>query len=205
MNILVIADTRNRWSKSLMRLRRDGNEFRREARAFAQHWECKGASVTVVETKAKKSWKKYKLVLDAIKNHDGPIHYLALFCHGWHDGISLGFSRYHIPALVQAIRSKDPYMPRCFVLLYACSAFKCDNSFGPILGEKLGCLCLTFGHSTKGHTTRNPFVYQSYFYEGRKPWIPEIALGWWARRKSAAWKEWKAKMKTDYRFYFWSE
>jgi hypothetical protein len=213
MKILAIADTRNRP------FRRDGDEFRREARAFTRHWESKGADVTLVETKERRNWKKYRLVLKAIRNHCGQIDVLAMFCHGWHDGISLGFRRYHITELTAELSVKNTpidfykynndksFKNDMIVLLYACKAFKKENSFGPVLSYKMTHFFTdseVIGHSTSGHTTRNPFVWNSIGGNEKIPWIPEVALGWWKRRKSPKWKSWCARLKTTKRFDFWA-
>jgi hypothetical protein len=207
MKILAIADTRNRWWKRRNMFKKDGDEFKRQAQAFRDHWEAKGATVTLIETSEKKNWKKHRLVLRAIEEHEGPIDVLALFCHGWHNGISLGFTRYLVPDLGEALIGKGHHSIK--VVLYACSTFRRLSSFGPRLCEWFRMHpvnVLVVGHSTKGHATRNPFVYNAK----NIPWVlvwPHIRhaeLPWGVRRKHPEWKAWVKRLKGPDQYDFWA-
>jgi hypothetical protein len=200
MRILAIADTRNRL------FRRDGDEFGRQMLAFAKHWRAKGASVNTIAIDEKKNWKKHRLVLEAIEGCDGPVDAIAFFCHGWHNGISLGFTRYHIPELATALKNNRLFnqMEKITTVLYACSTFKKKTSFGPRLADATDGMNLSVvvGHSTKGHCTRNPFASRAAFGL-MSPFKPCIRLSWWKRRKSPEWKAWVERLKGPDQYDFW--
>ncbi|MHC4575501.1 MAG: hypothetical protein ACYS76_15480, partial [Planctomycetota bacterium] len=180
------------------------DEFKRQALAFKDHWEAKGADVEMHFVTFKKGWKKHNLVLDAIEHHEGPIDVLALFCHGWKSGISLGFRNWHIGDLVGALREKGPRWTN--VILYACSTMGKRNAFGHRLARELntnGYMGDVVGHSTKGHCTRNPFVWVAGESSGGEPWLPCIGLGWRKRRKSPQWKAWVKRLQGPEQYDFW--
>jgi len=198
MNILVLVDARNRL------LKHDGDEFLREAKLFSEHWQALGANVTLHATYKKKMWVKKKFVLDAIKAHDPNMDVIAMFCHGWKSGVSLGFRNRDVFDLAEAIDDKGPRWKE--VLLYACSTMKGQDSFGARLARELyrseSGAGYVYGHSTKGHCTRNPFVYSC---KGREvwAWLSFIDLPWSQRRKNSNWWGWVEQLKTSDRFDFW--
>ncbi len=95
---------------------------------------------------------------------------IALFCHGWPDGIQLGFrtntgmsyrntSMSDTDALALAIsRIASPDVK---VILYACSAGANDNGFAATLRDSLVQYCPQCridAHKTVAHATKNPHV-----------------------------------------------
>jgi hypothetical protein len=203
MNILAFADIRNRL------FRRDGKEFHRCAWEFKGVMEEAGHTVTLVETDEKKKWKKHQLVMRHLLTHPDPVDAVVFFCHGWHNGISLGFTRYHAGDLADAIAHAAGPDGSSDVILYACSTFKKKTSFGVTLCDELrdaGHVGTVVGHRTAGHATRNPHVWWS-LTSGHKgewePWCNFIALPWLKRRKSDEWKRWVARLKTDDQYRFW--
>ena len=96
-----------------------------------------------------------------------PFDRLAIFCHGWGDGIQLGFSRgAELESLAAAVAAAST--DRLKVALYACSTARSDGppgdggegGFADSLRDLLASAgrpeVTVFGHTSAGHTTRNP-------------------------------------------------
>ncbi len=91
-------------------------------------------------------------VLDALfrAQHAG-LSELALFCHGWPDGLAFGFKGKDGAACLAA--GIESATEDCTIVLYACSA---GREFAPELARMLGPSFRVWAHSSRGHTTRNP-------------------------------------------------
>lgn len=154
--------------------------------------------------------KRRTLVIDAISQFGGHEVFdaVAFFCHGWADGIQLGFTRKTVGDLAKALSA---IVTRTVVVpLYACSTGQDPNdspdsapgvgegSFADRLRDALcevnAIDCRVMGHTMAGHTTTNPCV---LFFDGMG--VPTGGVGGYSpvARKTEAWKRWKAAM-TDW-------
>jgi len=163
--ILVLAPLYNTGTK------KDATgAFQPEALAFAKQHGVPKAQVVWIDNHLSKPAMR-KAVLGAIAKaiaENGPLEAVAIFCHGWMDGIQLGFTRANVGDLAKAIAA----VKNVCVVLYACSTAKGDSGsaagtagdggFADLLRDALcqaGAVdCQVDAHTTAGHTTKNPFV-----------------------------------------------
>jgi hypothetical protein len=139
---------------------------------------------------------------------------IALFCHGWMDGVQAGFLRSHAGTLAKAIHEAVAPAPNAvttsvIVPLYCCSTGKDpqgdplgasgsgDDSFVDRLRDELCGVgqieCRVMAHTVKAHTTMNPMV---IFMDGMG--VPTGGVGGYppVKPKSAHWITWKKALKT---------
>lgn len=99
---------------------------------------------------------------------------VAVFCHGWQDGIQIGFSRKSVMQFAEAISLATKGNQKVTVPLFCCStgedpedesltaAGTGDDSFADKLRDALceiGLVhCRVMAHTTVAHTTSNPMV-----------------------------------------------
>jgi len=137
---------------------------------------------------------------------------LALFSHGWRDGVQAGWRKGDIWRLAKAL--KACCVPEPVVALYCCDAGRDgdadredDRASGPG-GEggfadmlrhelvRIGVRGTIFAHTTEGHTTCNPFV---------RVFRPDEVAGgeWLVEPRSPMWRAWRrALATTDLRMRF---
>lgn len=158
-------------------------------------------------------------VSEAISAH-GPMDTIAFFCHGFRRGIQAGFMLAHIPDLAHLLQQHMHHAsPR--VILYACDAARDldlerddDRDVGPGgdggFADELRDQCENNGfplqvtaHSTRGHTTINPYVRRFVVGTGQKG-------GYWViAPRSKYWYRWRQALRARddtlrYRFPFMS-
>jgi hypothetical protein len=181
MNSLTLSSIRNRIG------RRDGNEFKRESRAFHKYWreDDPGNVSTLVEYESKGAANKRNAVLHAIDCYDGPmLDVVAFFCHGTWNKLDGAFSVEHARHLAGALA------PHCDcqidVVLYACLCGKRSDGFAVALAkafEDHEIDATVWGHQTAGHTTWNPML--DVCMSGG--WLRNVARTWKERRKLRKW------------------
>lgn len=210
MNILAIAVTTGRG----------GKEFEREADAFAEHWQKKGETCVLTKIRKQRPYDMRKEVLKIIKKVDFRIDTLVFFCHGTWKHLKCGFHIWNVGILAKELIINTAHLR---VVLYACStglSFSGAGSgrlewpwklsrknFGKhVLGKHGFAARLAwalnkhyiksdvFAHSSRGHTTRNPYCYRFTSLQG------DIIRYPLQRRGGANWKIWKQRMKTSERF-----
>lgn len=145
---------------------------------------------------------------------------VAFFCHGWKDGIQLGFRSRGMEALASSIHDicqhSFPEVP-----LYCCSTGgdvltsktspgTGDDSFADLLRDELCRLawvddyaswCRVMAHETVAHTTKNPRV---RFFDGMGSPIGGVGGYRPVRSGSALWSVWRRELrnqKSDFRFW----
>lgn len=152
-----------------------------------------------------------KAVCEAIVSESkkqGKLETVAFFCHGWKDGIQLGFQTRDIPQLARAFQGHCEQ--HVVVPLYACSTARDqdwhiaddidpdsmggDGGFADELRDSLCDIgwCVhnrVVAHATVGHSTLNPWV---RFFDGMG--LPSGGTGgyWVIRPKGPLWKRWIA-------------
>lgn len=135
----------------------------------------------------------------------GSLDCVAVFCHGWKNGLQFGIGREHLTGL--AIRIRQACKANARVVLYACSTARDmdadeeddkndhvggDGGFADLLRDLLadnGAAITVFAHSTAGHATENPFL---------RVFLPTERMGgrFVVARNSGLWKKWAQCMKT---------
>ncbi len=133
---------------------------------------------------------------------------VAFMCHGFQNGIQLGFKRAHVKHLAESIRAVTGENTVVEVPLFCCStghdpdddAFTAagtgDDSFADKLRDELcrqgSTLCRVMAHTTVAHATSNPMV---LFMEGMG--TPDGGVGGFppVSPKSGNWKAWKRALR----------
>lgn len=137
---------------------------------------------------------------------------VAMFCHGWKDGLQAGWRKGEIHKLARSLQSACDAQP--VILLYACDAGRDgdadrwddvgpgpggEGGFADMLRDelrKLGVRGTIYAHTTEGHTTQNPYV---------RVFLPDEAAGgqWVVEPSSNLWPTWRRLLRTtDLRFRF---
>ncbi len=141
-----------------------------------------------------------------------PLNLIACFCHGWRDGVQVGFTRKTLSEL-----SSLPLTSDVLVALYCCSTGEDagkrdvgapgvgDGSFADTLRDALCAAgkvnCRVVAHTTVGHTTRNP---NALFFDGLGSSVGGTGGLAPVTPKHGLWKTWRARLwgDTDFRFRF---
>jgi hypothetical protein len=197
----------------------DGDEFAREAAQFALMYpESRVHPIRHRKGQAERQarMQDISLICEGHADKGSKFDSLAVFCHGWSNGIQLGFkvSDDTIDDFCTAIA--ECCTPTCRIVLYCCStAHDRDNddreAIGP--GTEGGFADELYkrlsdrgfnghrvdAHFTPGHTTRNPYVvrfkgsYISPNYRGGE---------WLIDPKDDMWRKWRKALQGEMRFRF---
>lgn len=152
---------------------RDAGEFQREAHEFCR---ANGLRDQVITFDNREGMLERREVLLQRLHERGPgtLEVLALFCHGWPDGVQIGLNTANVRGLARSLKAVAA--TELTVALYCCSTGADDdgseadertpgpggdNGFADRLRDELcelGVRATVFAHSTAGHTTKNPFV-----------------------------------------------
>jgi hypothetical protein len=133
---------------------------------------------------------------------------LALFCHGFHDGIQLGFRLRTVRKLAEALAKVARQDLR--VILYACSTARGasddakeegvggEGGFADALRDALCAAgiseCQVDAHATAGHAVWNPNVRR---FRGEGSPVGGQGGGWIVQpRKQPLWKPWQAALRS---------
>ena len=139
--------------------------FQPESQRYAEHFRHRGETVTVSTVPLSSSRHNMReSVKRLLASGTAPLDTLVLMCHGWPDGIQLGFHRDDCASLAEMIAAYCVESP--LVVLYCCSCGSdsnggAGNSFAGVLRDRcraLGRSATVFAHTTAGHTTRNPNI-----------------------------------------------
>lgn len=207
-NVCVLVPTTNAAGK-----RDVTGAFEPEARRYARLMRGMGHTVSehrVDNTRAMRVRRKQALSALGQAATTAPLDVIALFCHGWRNGVQHGFTRATLDELVTL-----PLSNEVLFVLYCCSTGQDtrtrniaapgvgDRSFADTLRDKL-CVaqrtdCRVVAHTTVAHTTKNPHV---LFFEGLGS--PVGGLGGLApvTPTHALWRRWKNALRTDDDFRF---
>lgn len=217
-NILVM------YSNTNVKGKRDATgAFIPEAKRFAAHHEVPDENMIGIRCPGVPSKKRFEEVCMELRNRS-EIQWIALFCHGYSNGMQFGMSKKNIPQLVQYMKmscSDDVRMT-----LYACSTASTskktrqrsapgtDNGYADKLRDEMLRCGFRGGwidaHLTPGHTTENPFVMR-FYSEPRFENDWDLPGGeWLVSPKSSIWKQWKRCVQHEksmfrYRFTMYTE
>ena len=173
--------------------------FLPEGRAFKKHTVGR---LFQVDTAARDQSRRKSVYrnLTAVEN---PLSYLAFFCHGWRTGIQFGFRLHHLTYLARHL--SEISHPDLTVALFCCSTAQGgtggDGGFADDLRDQL-CMyglvdCKVIAHTTKGHTTSNPYV---RIFEGDGSRIGGIGGRYVVEPKSELWPAWKKELRDSEKF-----
>lgn len=148
-------------------------------------------------------------------NGAGPFDVVMFFCHGWATGMQAGFNLRTVRKLAEAIRFAAP-RENVRVPLYCCSTGDDiddtpeeaigtgEHSFADRLRDslcELGAVhCSVMGHTTAGHTTKNPHALRFGGAGSRFGGIGGFRL---VTPGSRLWPKWRRALQNDdfrYRF-----
>jgi len=141
MNHLVIYNPTNKPGK------RDGDEFAREAFAYAEYHRGRGEKI-------------YRMThAEMTGDHSMNVDVVAIFCHGTPTWLGLGTVAKGPNGLASWICQFA--RPMVSVCLYACSTGRAipGECYARELHDSIsgtGRGCVVWAHTTAGHTTRNP-------------------------------------------------
>lgn len=197
MTILAIAPTYDAEGK-----RDVSRAFLPEAKEFSR---MHGARLVQFDNHAPNKKRRAFVHDEILRCYD--LHALAIFCHGWMDGIQTGHRRKNVAELAEAIEISCEHR-FVDVILYCCSTAQGgaggDGGFADELRDALCAVgvddCRVWAHTTKGHTTRNPHV---RVFEGDGSAWGGQGGRWVVRPGSKLWLPWRQKLKTDFRLSFW--
>jgi hypothetical protein len=153
--------------------KRDGDEFAREARAYAQFHADRGDRCTSIAIPLhlpalRRPAAVERALLEARAELGEPVDVLALFSHGTERWIQTGHTLARLPNLAAALTAILVPSP---VLWFAACRTAGDNPRPARAGEllhggilqqlvmrldELGISATAWGHTTAGHTSRNP-------------------------------------------------
>lgn len=141
----------------------------------------------------------------------GALETLALFCHGWKDGLQVGVRIGSVRPFVDSLSKVAA--PQLRIILYCCDTARDadddrvddtkpgpggDGGFADKLRDECriaGVSATVYAHTTAGHTTRNPRV--------RRFDPDEMAGGHWVIEPyGPMWGRWRKALRGDLRFRF---
>lgn len=197
----------------------DGDEFAREATKYSlMHDGTECHPIQYVKGQAERQVRMQD-VSDLCEMHQARgdrFTSLCVFCHGWSNGIQLGYKVTDGTVYEFARCLELCCTPACRVALYCCSTAHdrdhidreaigpgTEGGFADELWKALSDVGFRGhridAHFTAGHTTRNPYVVRfegDYFsddYQGGE-WIVDP--------KSSVWKQWRHELTGTLRFRF---
>ena len=172
--------------------------FQPEAIAFADYHDIDPKNVFFLNNKLPRKAVR-GLIKDIIAEYRP--YNLAFFCHGWKNGIQLGFDTSNIEQIGKFDGLANP-----IITLYSCSCGTGQNiGFADMFRDYLcgiGCIDNAINaHYTAGHTTKNPFVRR---FEGRSSLIGGIdGSNIVSPKRKAEFAKWsKLLQKTVFRFAY---
>lgn len=146
---------------------------------------------------------------EALEQQSGPISTLVFFCHGYTRGLQMGLRLKDTGEFAERLSRIAIWQLR--VALYACSAggssekgaLGGDGGFADLLRDAL-CragldFCQVDAHTTKGHTTRNPYVRR---FSGDGSAAGGQGGNWIVRPRSPLWAQWRKSLRGSLRFRF---
>lgn len=190
-----------------------GGAFRPEAQAFARLHTVPPHAVYQIDISrdyAQRRAQSLECIRSARARYGAPIECVALFCHGWKNGVQIGWLRAHAREVARVLAetcARDVRVP-----LYCCltgasivrGAIGGDGGFADTLRDELckaGVVdCVVDAHDRKGHTTRNPYVVR---FRGQGSPTGGQGGAWIVAPKTDLFRVWDHKIETtDLRFRF---
>lgn len=196
--------------------RRDATgAFQPEADAFLKYHGRTGNLFLIDNRKPREGMRKQVLaVLRQFGASEG-IPTVAFFCHGQGRRIQLGWDVGNVDQLARTIARMPSCVLRVRVVLYTCNAAMASPSerYEPVGGDggfadalrdalcRAGCLeAQVDGHTTVGHTTRNPYVRR---FEGRGSPVGGVGGYMLVAPGTALWPRWRTALReTSLRYEF---
>jgi len=160
MKVLIVCDPENTFWGTLKRFKRDGDEFARQA-YLASDWYGESTLINLPKGSAleKRQALFKRLRKERLSNFDRAL----FFTHG---------SPRHLNRMMISSLNIDTFcnllgeamVPDGRIVFYSCKTAKLTDGFAANVAEKMKRDVL--GHTTSGHTTRNP--YKMIYFAGGK-------------------------------------
>lgn len=190
-NIAVIYSSKNKKG-----LHDATGAFIPEARAFQLVHGIPDNNMCGVDCVNQKVEQRRKQVLEHIYcvGRNEPLDGLAFFCHGWSNGIQVGFNRNDLSLLAGVVAASEcDYLE---TVLYACSTKKVAKHLAFLFAAR-GVRGHVDAHDRRGHTTINPYVVRA------QNMIASPHSAWLVEPGSEFWRAWVNAMQgTNMRFEF---
>lgn len=222
-NILVLYSNTNTHGRN------DANgAFIPEAKHFAKLHAVPDKQVIGINLLINKKTRRRKTyeAIEGCYTKGDPIEAVAMFGHGWPDGIQFGFNRKHIPEFADLLA--ENCTPDLKVILFACLTAEnderdlmhgnvgpgTDGGFADLLRDQMVREGFETGwvdaHKTAGHTSWNPYLVR--FLHSSVTDVDYGAVGghWVVAPGSESWRSWINALKSKknamrWRFPFMTE
>lgn len=180
--------------------------FQPEARAFVRDQRL-AATVALFDSSRAMVDRRYEAGRLLARQTD--LEVIALFCHGWRDGLQCGWRAPQAGALADLLALAST--GDSTVIWFACDTGRDADSeraddtnagpggeggFADLVAQAMiarGWRGRLFAHATAGHTTRNPYV---------RVWSAEERGAWVIDPKSSPWRAWVKALRGELRFRF---
>jgi hypothetical protein len=195
--------------------RRDATgAFQPEAKRFLKYHKQSFDNLFLIDNKQTRA-KMRKQVLKILRSLHCSNPCIAFFCHGYRLGIQFGFCVGHAGSLARAITKLNPVS----VVFYSCDVARDrdrsrrdditdtiggDGGFADVVRDEFAAAGARWGmnvdgHTTPGHTTRNPFVrrFAVESTDGGRGGYYIVS-----RKQKKLWSKWRQELKTDFRFMY---
>jgi hypothetical protein len=185
--------------------------FAPESKRFCELWDIPHAryAIDIGPSYSLRRKETFRCIEDAVTRQDGELELLAVFCHGWVNGLQVGWLRQNLREVAAFL--SDYVTPDVRIPLYCCLAGGTDtrgvggdggfaDRLRDALCERGITECQVDAHTTSGHTTWNPYVLR-FSGEGS----PTGGQGghWLVAPKGKLWRPWVQRLKTtDLRLRF---
>lgn len=186
-----------------------------EAKEFQKFYSVPEENMLPVPCTQLKADKRREAVCMFLRNKSD-IDLVAIACHGWSQGIQMGFTLPHAITLAKYLSMACK--PTARIALYCCSTASgnteavnigpaTDGGFADVLRDNLLGLGFNGGwidaHKTAGHCTQNPYVVRFYLDPTLANTQGEITGGdWLVSPKNPLWRAWARNLKKDLRFLY---
>lgn len=204
MTAIAICPTHNAAGKKDV-----SGAFYPEAKRFLQ---LHGAYIHRFDNRARKPARRRE-VEAAIRSSSGMIDTVAIFCHGYKNGLQTGHTTRSVRGLAEAIASVSQQWVQ--VALYACDAARDadpdriddmqpgpggEGGFADRLRDAMLDVGLNgghvIGHPVVAHTTKAPYVRRFYVDEAAR----DTGGDWVIAPGSPNWPKWRRKLRESPRF-----
>jgi len=190
-----------------------------EAKEFALCSDAPAANILALDCVRQKPFRRRLEVekFAAIHSRGKKADLLAIFCHGWSNGLQIGYGKNSADEFVNVLKTCCRRDVK--IVLYACSTASAtkqvkakkigpgtNGGFADVLRDEMLKQGFRGGwidaHLTAGHTTRNPFVVRFLTEPIFEDEFDVPGGQWLIQPKTKLWKSWRRALLTDFRFEF---
>ena len=164
MNVLICYDSKNSF------LRNDGDEFKRQAKNCSRYYWNSCDSITYeFDVSGTDKWAQYPRAKNAFEKRQNLFRHIEsmqknrvkfdriiFFMHGGKRNLNrkmIAQKPHNIDNFAERIKSVAS--PNCKIVLFSCWTGRIEDGFAAEFSRLTGCDVVA--HTTRGHTTRNPY------------------------------------------------